>query len=148
MQDLGYDLPRIPLPRTRVNGDRHGIADPRPDREDGCMTVLRIDDLLANAPVDPEAHLEAARVESYAKMLDALPPVVVFDTPEGMLVADGYHRVAAARHRGWETVEAEVRRGSRREALQYAARVGGAQRGISGEEAASYIERHARNRRT
>ena len=121
---------------------------PRPDRENGRMRVLRIDDLLANAPVDPEAHLDAARVERYAGMVDALPPVVVFETPDGLLLADGYHRVAAARRRGLETVEAEVRIGSRHDALRYVAMVGAAQRGISPEEAASYIERHARNRRT
>jgi hypothetical protein len=112
------------------------------------MTVLRIDDLLANAPVNPEAHLEAARVERYAGMADVPPPVVVFETPEGLLLADGYHRVAAARRRGLETVEAEVRSGSLHDALRYAALVGAAQRGISPEEAASYIERHARNRRS
>ena len=47
-----------------------------------AMTRLRIADLLANAPIDPEAHLDAARVERYAEMFDALPPVVVFDTRE------------------------------------------------------------------
>ena len=67
------------------------------------MTMLRIDDLLANAPVDPEAHLDAQRVERYSRMIDTLLPVVVFATPEGMLLADGYHRVAAARVRGLET---------------------------------------------
>jgi ParB-like chromosome segregation protein Spo0J len=41
-------------------------------------------------------------------MIDTLPPVVVFATPEGMLLADGYHRVAAARLRGLETVESEL----------------------------------------
>jgi len=112
------------------------------------MTVLRIDDLLADAPIDPEAHLDAARVERYAQMLDALPPVVVFETPEGLLLADGYHRVAASRRCGLETVEAEVLLGSRHDALRYAARVGAAQCGISPEEAASYIERHAWDRRT
>jgi hypothetical protein len=131
-----------------VNRDRHGIVGPQPDRENGRMTVLRIDDLLANAPVDPEAHLDAARVERYAGMVGAPPPVVVFKTPEGLLLADGYHRVAAARRRGLETIEAEVRSGSRHDALRYAALVGAAQRRISPEEAASYIERHARNRRT
>jgi hypothetical protein len=89
------------------------------------MTALRIDDLLANAPVDPEAHLDAERVERYAGRTEALPPVVVFDTEEGLLLADGYHRVAAARRRGLETIEAEVRLGSRQDALRYAARVGG-----------------------
>ena len=105
----------------------------------GTMLRLRIADLLATAPVDPEAHLDAARVERYARMLDDLPPVVVFETSEGLLLVDGYHRVAAARRLGLETVEADVRRGSRHDALRYAA-VGAAERGIAAEEAASYIE--------
>ena len=82
------------------------------------MARLRIAELLANAPIDPEAYLDAARVERYARTLDALPPVVVVDTPEGLLLADGYHRVAASRRLGLEEVEAEVRTGTRRDALQ------------------------------
>ena len=105
------------------------------------MRRVRVVDLLAGAPVDPESHLDAARVERYAQILDELPPVVVFDTEEGLLLADGYHRVAAARRRGRETVEAEVRPGSRHDALLYAAAVGAAQRGISPDEAAAYIRR-------
>src|ERR687885_3036648 len=107
----------------------------------GTMPQLRIADLLANTPVDPEAHLDAARVERYAEMLDALPPVVVFDTGEGLLLVDGYHRVAAARRRGLETVEAKICLGSRHDALRYAATVGAAQRGISPDAAASNIKR-------
>ena len=83
-----------------------------------AVARLRIAELLANAPIDPEAHLDAARVERYARTLDALPPVVVVDTPEGLLLADGYHRVAASRRLGLEEVEAEVRPGTRRDALQ------------------------------
>src|SRR5215217_1479586 len=90
------------------------------------MARLRIAELLANAPIDREAHLDAARVERYARTLDALPPVVVVDTPEGLLLADGYHRVAASRRLGLEEVEAEVRTGTRRDALQQMA---GARRG-------------------
>src|SRR5215204_5505400 len=80
-----------------------------------AMARLRIAELLANAPIDPEAHLDAARVERYARTLDALPPVVVVDTPEGLLLADGYHGVAASRRLGLEEVE---RTGTRRDALQ------------------------------
>jgi hypothetical protein len=109
----------------------------------GTMPRLKIAALLANAPTDPEAHLDPAQVERYALMLDDLPAVVVFDTPEGPLLADGHHRLAAARRLGRETVEAEVRASSRHEALRYAVEVGGAQRGISPEEAASHIQRHA-----
>ena len=32
-----------------------------------AMARLRIAELLANAPIDPEAHLDAARVERYAR---------------------------------------------------------------------------------
>ena len=74
-------------------------------------------------------------------MLDALPPVVVFDTGEGLLLVDGYYLVAAARRHGLETIEAVVRRGSRRDALRYAAMVGATQRGISPNDVASYIKR-------
>ena len=110
------------------------------------MPQMRITDLLANTPTDPEAHLDAGQVERYAQMLlDALPPVVVFDTGEELLLADGYHRVAAARRRGLETIEAEVRLGSRHDALRYAATVGAAQRGISPDAAASYIRRRSQS---
>ena len=68
------------------------------------MPQLRIADLLANMLIDPEAHLDAARVKRYAAMLDTLLPVVVFDTGEELLLADGYHRLAAARRCGLETV--------------------------------------------
>jgi|SRR5215208_3249456 hypothetical protein len=112
------------------------------------MKHLRVADLLANSPTDPEAHLDTTRVERYARMLQALPPVVVFDTPEGLLLVDGYHRLAAARRCGLESIEAEVRSGSRHDGLQYAARVFASQRGISPEEVASYIvERFAHDDR-
>ena len=111
-----------------------------------AMPQLRITDLLANTPIDPEAHLDAARVERYAEMLDALPPVVVFDTGEGLLLVDGYHRVAAARYRGLEIIEAEVRHGSRHDALRYAATVGAAQRGIPPDDIVSYIRRRSQDR--
>jgi ParB-like chromosome segregation protein Spo0J len=64
-------------------------------------------------------------------MRDALPPTVVFDVGERLLLVDGYHRVAAARRRSLETIEAEVRRAVSRDALQYAAMWGATQRGIS-----------------
>ena len=109
-----------------------------------AMSQVRIANLLANSLVDPEAHLDAARVQRYTEMLDTLPPVVVFDTGERLLLADGYHRVAAARRGGLETVKAEVRRGSRHDALRYAAMVGATQqRGVSPEDITSYIRRRS-----
>ncbi len=83
------------------------------------MTRLRISDLLANSPVDPRAHLDAERVARYAENLDTMPPIVVFDTEDGLLVTDGYHRLAAARLHGKDTIEAEVRHGSRHSREQW-----------------------------
>jgi ParB-like chromosome segregation protein Spo0J len=109
------------------------------------MLQLRIADIFANSLIDPESHLDDERVKRYAQMLDALPPVVVFDTSEGLLLADGYHRVTAARQRGLETVKAEVRRGTRHDTLTYAAKVAAAQQGISPEDAAAYIRRRSQS---
>ena len=97
------------------------------------MTQVRIADLLASSPVDPTAHLDPDRVRHYADRLDDLPPVVAFRTEQGLILADGYHRVAAAQARGLDTIEAEIRHGSAHDALRYAATIAAEQRGLSQE---------------
>ncbi len=77
------------------------------------MATLKIADILATSPIDPERHLDPERVEQYERSLDHLAPAVVFANEEGYLLADGYHRVATARKGGRGTIEAEVRTGSR-----------------------------------
>jgi ParB-like chromosome segregation protein Spo0J len=103
------------------------------------MPRLKIAEILATWPVDPERHLDPERLQYYRRSIDDLDPVVVFQTDEGLLLADGYHRVAAALREGRETIEAEVRSGSRRDALEYATAVGAAQRGITSQEARKRI---------
>lgn len=98
------------------------------------MTQVRIADLLASSLVDPAAHLEPDRVRRYAELLDQLPPVVAFRTDRGLLLADGYHRVAAAQALGLDTIEAEVRHGTAHDALRYAVTVGAKQRRLSQQE--------------
>jgi ParB-like chromosome segregation protein Spo0J len=107
---------------------------------------LNIDQLLENAPVEPRAHLDAERVAHHAHTPDAVRPVVVYETPQGRLLVDGYHRIAAARQRGATTIEAEIRHGSRRDALRYAAATAAAQRGITSREAIDHIKRHSADR--
>jgi ParB-like chromosome segregation protein Spo0J len=98
------------------------------------MTQVRIADLLASSPVNPTAHLDPDRVRRYADRLDDLPPVVAFRTERGLILADGYHRVAAAQARGLDTIEAEIRHGSAHDVLRYAATIAARQRGLSQEE--------------
>ncbi len=103
------------------------------------MARLKIVDILASSPVDPEGHLDPERVERYRRSIDRLAPVVVFETEDGLLLADGYHRIAAAVREGRATIETEVRKGSRKEALEYAAAVGARQRGLSSEDVKEHI---------
>ena len=70
--------------------------------------------------------------------------MVVFQTEDGLLLADGYHRVAAARLRGAETIGAEVLRGTRAEALQYAVERAAKQRHITLEQALERVRQRAR----
>jgi hypothetical protein len=98
------------------------------------MTLIRIADLLASSPVDPAAHLDPERVRRYAELPGDLPPVVAFRTEQGLILADGYHRVAAAQARGLDSIEAEIRHGSAHDALRYAVAIGAKQRGLSQEE--------------
>jgi hypothetical protein len=109
------------------------------------MPPVRIAELLTTPLVDPEARLSAERVQRYVEN-PTQPPVVVFETTEGLLLSDGYHRVAAARLRGEETVDAELRLGSRADALRYAAVTGASRRDISVGDALARIEQHSRGR--
>src|SRR4051812_19507314 len=49
-----------------------------------------------------------------------IPPVVVFYDGENYILADGFHRVAAARQIGWKDIPAEVRSGTQADALKCA----------------------------
>lgn len=66
-------------------------------------------------------ELDEARVRRYMEA-SHVEPVVVFESADGLLLADGYHRVEAARRRGETTIEAEIRPGGHRGAMRYAGR--------------------------
>jgi ParB-like chromosome segregation protein Spo0J len=79
---------------------------------------LDIDSLVIDHTVDVRGGVDRAAVQSYMEVLDAMPPIVVFD---GGLVADGFHRVEAAKRLGRSKIEATVKRGDRTKALIFAA---------------------------
>jgi hypothetical protein len=110
------------------------------------MAELPIDAVLASPHVDPARHLDRATVQRYVDAGEDVERVVLFQTDEGLLLADGCHRVAAARVRGARTVLAEVRRGSREEALRYAVERAAAERGVSPEAARARIREHSAGR--
>jgi hypothetical protein len=84
------------------------------------VALLGLDFLLERALF--WVDLDEACVQAYMQA-PWVPPVVVFETEEGLRLVDGYHRAEAARRVGRKTIEADVRAGSWREALRYAAHV-------------------------
>ena len=75
--------------------------------------------------VDPTVQIRRANheptIRRYEESFDKLPPVVVFDVPgEGRLLADGFHRIAAAERLGRREIDATLRKGTREDVLEFA----------------------------
>ena len=75
--------------------------------------------------VDPTVQIRRAdhepTIRRYEESFDKLPPVVVFDVPgEGRLLADGFHRIAAAERLGRREIDATLRKGTREDVLEFA----------------------------
>ena len=85
-------------------------------------------------------------MQHYVPMGADVPPVVVFETEGGLLLVDGYHRVAAAKVRNAATIAADLHRGSRAAALECAATLAAGRRGISPESARERIREHSGGR--
>lgn len=82
------------------------------------LTAITID-----PDVQPRAALNADVVETYAGDMDRgceFPPVVVFNDGATIWLADGFHRVAAAKAARLTHINADERRGTKRDAIWFA----------------------------
>jgi hypothetical protein len=82
-----------------------------------ALAAIRLDDAC-----QPRAQLDLGVVAEYAEALAAgatFPPVTVFHDTVDHWLADGFHRYAAKKATGQETINAEVRPGTRRDAVLY-----------------------------
>ena len=107
---------------------------------------VKVAALTGNALADPPRHLDEAKILQYSQILDQMPPVVVFEIDGGLLLVDGYHRVEAARRLGRTVVRAEVRQGSRQDALRFAVDLAATERGVTKSQALDAIKRRSGNR--
>ena len=83
---------------------------------------LRIDRLRLDGGTQPRADIDQNTVRDYADALSAeatFPPVTVFHDGEAYWLADGFHRVHAHKMLDWLEVDADVRQGTRRDAVLY-----------------------------
>ncbi len=83
-------------------------------------TKLALKDLIVDPAISIRRRLNEQLVEDYMPILENLPAVLAYATPEGKLLTDGFHRYEAAVRRGWTHIKAEVRKGTRKDALTQA----------------------------
>ena len=84
---------------------------------------IKLSSIVADPDLQPRAGMNLETIEDYADDMrrgDQFPPLVVFhDGKSSYWLADGFHRLRAARAIGSKTILCEVRRGGKREALLY-----------------------------
>jgi hypothetical protein len=94
-----------------------GITGPRE-----CAVEIReipLDSLVLDPNLYLRDRLDDYTVERYADSWQRLPPITVYDVDGQLLVADGFHRHAAAVMLGKRTIKAEVIHGTFDEALDF-----------------------------
>src|SRR5215813_8125511 len=107
-------VPTVPSALTASPGAVH---------EAHTRMTLNSEVLRCDADVQPRLALSDAHIREYAALLQEgheLGTIVVFQGGRDSYLADGFHRVAAAKRIGVEALPAEIRIGTKREALLYA----------------------------
>jgi ParB-like chromosome segregation protein Spo0J len=86
--------------------------------QDRGTTKLPLGELVIDPTVQIRRSNHEPTIRRYEEAFEKLPPVVVVVTPEGKLLADGFHRVAAAERLGIGEIDARVFEGTREDALE------------------------------
>jgi ParB-like chromosome segregation protein Spo0J len=106
----------VGAPGPRTGQRRH----PKCDASEQRAQLVPLADLTLDADLQPRVVVDEAVVEEYREQLAdgaVFPPVTVYRVENLLLLVDGWHRVAAARRAGLLEVEAEVRVGTREDAI-------------------------------
>src|SRR5271169_1225565 len=97
---------------------------PTPNRNGASRLVrLKLDLIRLDAGTQTRAQIDEATVEEYAEAMlrgDKFPPVIVFQNDGEYIMADGFHRFRSARKARLTHILAEIRKGSRQDALRFA----------------------------
>jgi hypothetical protein len=100
------------------------------------VQTLATADLHADEPLQPREQLKRQTIDDYATLYaeadpseNPLPPLEVFQVEACSYVADGFHRLEAAKQAGRTQVECHVYQGTLRAAMVHAA-LANVQRGL------------------
>lgn len=88
-------------------------------------TCLALSDIIVDSEIQQRVNgLDPATVNDYAEKYEngvEMPPVVAFqDKDESIYLADGFHRYAAQELLGRESIDVDLRKGTRRDAILFA----------------------------
>lgn len=95
-------------------------------KEDTQITMtkkLNVSEIVTTAGTQIRVAIDGQIVTEYAEAMRAgaeFPAIVVFRDGSQNILADGFYRLAATREHGRDEIVAEVRRGTRSDALKYA----------------------------
>lgn len=87
------------------------------------MSEIALDKIRMDGGTQPRASIDTEAVRDYVEAMQdgaTFPPVTVFFDGVDYWLADGFHRIHAARQVGFKTFAAEVHNGTQREAILYA----------------------------
>jgi ParB-like chromosome segregation protein Spo0J len=84
---------------------------------------IPLDDLVLDQNLNLRDRLDDFTVERYADSWERLPPITVYNVDERLLIADGFHRHAAAVMLGKRTIRAEIIDGTFTDALDFVSSV-------------------------
>src|SRR5690348_4794111 len=81
-----------------------------------------LDAITLDHELQPRAKIKREVLDNYAQLLvdgAQFPPVIVFNTGEQLLLADGFHRYYVHKLLHCDDIQTEIIDGSRRDALLY-----------------------------
>lgn len=84
------------------------------------MTTVPISDLIIDPTVQIRRTTHDATITRYMEVFDLLPPPTVVRAKEGLILADGFLRVAAGSKLGRREIPVIIRSGTRNDALEIA----------------------------
>lgn len=82
---------------------------------------IALTEITLDPAVNIREQLDEETIQWYMEIFDQLPPIIAYQWNGQVLLADGFHRYAAAERLGKREITVEVRQGSREDAWVYAA---------------------------
>lgn len=97
----------------------------RPKVTDGALIKdqVALGDIVLDTDVQPRETIHTGTIKEYADAMEAgvvFPDIIVYRDADGKIIAaDGWHRISAAKQIGKATINAEIRTGTKRDAILY-----------------------------